>query len=179
MEILITKEELGKLIFERDLLDAKIEAYSKMLKHGHSEWLSDSNDNQEVRFLQVNIERYKSEKQRIDRILNNMTIIRDKDKNIEDYVALDDVLQIELIDEEGKHETSLIQLVGINVDLDGDIYKITIDSPIGRAIYGKTYGSTVNYEVNGVPYTLIIKQKINKNILENDDKNEDISRSTK
>ena len=169
MEVIITKEEIKKLIFERDLLDAKIEAFSKMLRHGHSEWVSDSNDNQEVRYLQANIERYKADRNRINDILNNKIIYDETAKKTEDVVGINDILQIELIDEDGEREISVIQLVGVKVDLSGDIYKISVSSPIGKAIYGQKYGSTVTYNVNGLNYTLNIVQKIDENTLGNDD----------
>ena len=54
-----------------------------------------------------------------------------------------------------------IKIVGAKGDMDSDIAEISINSPLGRAVYKKEIGQTCTYLVNGVPVNVLIKSKEN------------------
>ncbi len=94
--------------------------------------------------------------------MHNIKTLVEKEKDIkivnkhnkEDCVDIDDNLLIEFIYDVDDKETEELKLVGNYLPKDNEI---TLNSPLGKAIYNKKIGSTVDYKVNG--------KKINVNIL--------------
>lgn len=173
MKKIITNSEREQLLNKKALLEKKIQENLKKLSNAHSNCISDSNDTQEFRSIWEEIEMDVGNLEKIKDILKNSEIYVSKNTNCE-IVDINDTVEIGII-EEDLTDTYVVQLVGVKADLSGNVQKITIDSPLGNAIYGKTVGTTVNYTANGKPFTVKINQKISENTLE-DDNNKNLSK---
>lgn len=101
--------------------------------------------------------------------LNNIEIVQ----NIGDdsLVDIGDVVKIDMIFSENDREEQIFKLVGTspNFDLNAEIQEISINSPVGKAMYHKKIGDVANYKVNARTFTIQIKEKVTLD-LENDTK---------
>lgn len=101
--------------------------------------------------------------------LNNIEIVQ----NIGDdsLVDIGDVVKIDMIFSENDREEQIFKLVGTspNFDLNAEIQEISINSPVGKAMYHKKIGDVANYKVNDRTFTIQIKEKVTLD-LENDTK---------
>lgn len=78
--------------------------------------------------------------------LNNIEIIKDKDNK--KGLGLNNIVEI-LFDKE--QEIEVYKLTGgINSNMDNEIPKISINSPLGKAIYNKKVNNIFEYEVDGI-----------------------------
>ena len=84
-----------------------------------------------------------------------------EDKTIEGVVCVSDILKITIIYAEDDVETSIIKLTGKYLPEPNPNYEeITLNSPLGSAIYLKPIPSQTHYEVNERKITVEIKEKI-------------------
>lgn len=92
--------------------------------------------------------------------LNNIEIV----ENIGDDNLIDigDVVKIDMIFSEIDREEETFKLIGTtpNIDSTSAIQEISINSPIGKAIYHKKIGDTAEYKVNDKTFLIQIKEKI-------------------
>ena len=91
------------------------------------------------------------------KILNNLEIIKEdsKDNNV---VKLNDKVLLKLDYEDGSSEECIFKLVGTFYT--NDLEEITLNSPIGKAIYHQKIPSITNYSVNDKTIKVEIKEKI-------------------
>lgn len=84
-----------------------------------------------------------------------------EEKRVEGAVCINDVLKIKIIYDEDDTETSIIKLTGKYLPEPNPNYEeITLNSPLGSAIYLKPIPSQTHYEVNERKITVEIKEKI-------------------
>ena len=84
-----------------------------------------------------------------------------EDKTIEGVVCVSDILKITIIYAEDDVETSIIKLTGKYLPEPNPNYEeITLNSPLGSAIYLKPIPSQTHYEVNERKITVEKKEKI-------------------
>lgn len=92
--------------------------------------------------------------------INNIEIV----ENIGDDNLIDigDVVKIDMIFSETDREEETFKLIGTtpNIDSTSAIQEISINSPIGKAIYHKKIGDTAEYKVNDKTFLIQIKEKI-------------------
>lgn len=87
-------------------------------------------------------------------------VIVDKQDN-ENIVDIGDVLSLTLIFGEDDEETDVYKLSGTEAFNKDENYNIvSINSPLGQAIYLKPIGETVKYNVNGNTFDVKINEKI-------------------
>lgn len=96
--------------------------------------------------------------------LNNIEIV--EGSNIEDVINISDIVEIELIYSDTDIERTIIRLVGTMPKKD----EISIESPIGSAIYQKKVGDTENFKVNGNVFKVVIIRKLTEKDLEAENK---------
>lgn len=93
--------------------------------------------------------------------LNKIEIV----ENIGDetLVDIDDIVKVEIIFSEEDKEEVVYKLIGSTPDFqtNNQFQEISINSPIGNAIYHKKIGDIANYNVNDRIFTIKIKEKIN------------------
>lgn len=80
----------------------------------------------------------------------------------ENLIGIGDVLSADINNKE-----MIFKLVGGVASFSAEIREVTINSPIGKAVYKKKVGDICEYDVNGKKFTLVINKKID---LTKDDK---------
>ena len=78
----------------------------------------------------------------------------------DDYVCLDDKIEVAIKYSEDDEDIEIIKLTG-KFRPDDDLNEVTLNSPIGKAIYKQAIGSNVIYEVNNKIITVTILRKVN------------------
>ena len=80
----------------------------------------------------------------------------------EELVDIGDVVKIDIIFSEDDREESIFKLVGTtpNFDMNAEIQEVSINSPIGKAMYHKKVGEIATYKVENKTFTLQIKEKV-------------------
>lgn len=88
-------------------------------------------------------------------------IIVEKKENSK-TVEIGDIIKLHMIFSEDDFEENLFKIIGgmPSFNLDAEIQEISINSPIGKAIYQKQIGETCKYSVNTRQFTVLIKEKI-------------------
>lgn len=79
------------------------------------------------------------------------------DKNM---VDIGDVLNVKMIYSDNEEEVETIKLTGKYIP-NFDFNEISLNSPLGQAIYKKKIGEMCSYSVNGATISVIILKKIN------------------
>lgn len=67
-----------------------------------------------------------------------------------------------------EEDDEVLKLVGGSADFSTDISEISINSPLGASIYGKTIGTKVSYKVNEREISAIIKEKLDLSMNQED-----------
>lgn len=145
------KEELSKLRIE------KAEAYrSSSGDDFHDNFAFEDAENRE-RGLLYKLSEKLTALQRVVIIQNN---------KVDDIVEVNDVVSLTI--DFGEKQTNLYRLSGTqDFDLDGNIINVSINSPLGKAIYLKKIGESVSYNVKGNEFKVQINSKIEQESLEN------------
>ena len=73
----------------------------------------------------------------------------------DDIVDIGDVISVDINDKE-----SIFKLVGGTGDFSAKIKEVSINSPVGKAVYKKKVGEAAAYEVKGKKNILVINRKI-------------------
>ena len=86
-------------------------------------------------------------------------------------VDIGDIVKIDMIFSEDDREEEIFKLVATtpSFDMDAEIKEVSINSPLGNAIYHKKIGDAATYKVNDRTFTIELKEKVSLD-LENDDK---------
>lgn len=158
--MLLTKERYNQLEQEKERL---IKEY-KNLKEERSRLSGESSGYDETRFVVINVNeemrRLLCEIDRIDAILQNAEIVTPKE-HLDDIVHLGDTVTIEFDDE----DRLTFKLVTSVTNLEEIGETVSLDSPIGKAVYLKQLGDKSSCEVN--------KKKFNFTIVELENVHED------
>ena len=101
-------------------------------------------------------------------LMQQLRIMNEKLENIEiveknlnsDIIDIGDIVDIEMIFAEDDKEDMIIKLVGGDADMKASIQEISINSPLGGAIYGKKALNMASYKVNENTFNVLIKEKI-------------------
>lgn len=103
------------------------------------------------------------------RLQNDVEIV----ENLGDdsLVDIGDVVKIDMIFSEDDREEEIFKLVATtpSFDMDAEIKEVSINSPLGNAMYHKKIGDVATYKVNDRTFTIELKEKVLLD-LENDDK---------
>ena len=92
---------------------------------------------------------------------NKIKIIR-KENIGKDKVNIGDIVKIEIIYDEFDKEEEIIKLTGNYIpDTSEEIKEITLNSPLGKAIYKNKIGSICNYKVNDRVIKVRLLEKMN------------------
>ena len=94
------------------------------------------------------------------RRLNNIEIV----ENLGDDSLIDigDVIKIDMIYSEDDREEEIFKLVATkpSFDMESEINEVSINSPIGNAMYHRKIGDVVSYKVNDRTFTIELKEKV-------------------
>lgn len=87
--------------------------------------------------------------------------------NDEMIVDIGDVINIALSTENEQPEEMFIKLVGHKGNFSSEINEISVNSPLGIAVYKKNVGENVSYKVNDNQFNVAILEKINMQLNDN------------
>ena len=80
--------------------------------------------------------------------LKNIVIVEDSQDD--SLIEVDDYVDVEMTYEDDEPERMIFKLVGSNTpDLRTKIPQISLNSPLGKSVYGKRIGDITSYRVNG------------------------------
>ncbi len=90
--------------------------------------------------------------------LNRVVIIQKH--NNQEIVDIGDVILADMIFSPDDMEEMTFKLVGASGDFNAEIQEISINSPLGNAVYKKKIGDTCSYSVNNRNFSVLLKQKM-------------------
>lgn len=110
---------------------------------------------------------YQTELQEMS-LMREITEMRRRAQNIEivenvgneELVDIGDIVKIDMIFSEDDREEELFKLVATAPNFDSEIKEVSINSPIGNAMYHKKVGEIATYKVQDRNFTLQIKEKV-------------------
>ncbi len=92
------------------------------------------------------------------RRLDNIEIVENLGN--EELIDIDDIVRIDMIISEDAKAEEIFKLVATTPRLDSEIREVSINSPIGNAMYHKKVGDMATYKVQDRTITIKIKEKI-------------------
>lgn len=84
--------------------------------------------------------------------------------NNEELVDINDVVRVSYAQADNDERDFILRLVGKTPDMDSEIRQVSINSPMGQAIYGKPVGSSQTYMVGKNTFKVTIEEKLNKKL---------------
>lgn len=158
--IKLTKEGLEKLKLKLELLKKEFQANEKaMTESCHNSSGDGPHDNAEFEELLRNERMLVGEINSLQERIKNVEIV--KIQNLDDNtVNIDDFIDINLVFDDDDQEKMIVQLVGEEASALDD--KVSINSPLGKAIYGHKIGETVSYSVNNNEIHVDLLRKVKK-----------------
>lgn len=133
-EILLTKSALAKVEAELNELIKKRKEISEEIKKARG--FGDLSENAEYHAARESQSLNESEILKLKAILENYILIEDEDGASEDIVTMNSIVKIKY---EGDDETEEVTIVS-KIESDPIEGKLSIESPIGEALMGKTIG---------------------------------------
>lgn len=158
-EILMDKAGYDKLLAEIEAIKAKINEVNSGRREAYDAGSGDGWDSPEFE----EIERVENVllgelKSKCDQLTRAKII--EKSDNV-DLVDIGDIILAVFTDPSNKSNELKFKLVGGNGDLFAEIQEVSVNSPMGIAVYKKKVGDICNYSVNNNNYTVEIKEKLN------------------
>lgn len=163
MEEILVNEEGRKQFYDKlEKLRNLSLSYANTLSKSYSDYVGDGwHDNpvyeeamRKNRMIDEEINKMQNQEKRLKCVI---------DKKDPSYVNIDDILSIEFINVVDDKGIENIKLTGKFIpDTDLEINEITLNSPIGRAIYKKKIGETCSYQVGDNNVKIRIIEKVNK-----------------
>ena len=160
MKKIITEEEKKELINKEKEYEAERTQLKNEYVVTHRSCICDS--------IGDDIDYISKKLQEIKEKLNRTVYVIDNDEKKE-FVDVNDIVRVKISLNGEEIDEYVVQLVGATPKLLGNYDKITTESPMGAAIYGKMPGDVVNYLANGKTFTAEILEKIDEINKENDD----------
>lgn len=162
-KIYLTDEGLNEYRKEIKILNDKLAEIQKMKSEACSGAVGDGwHDN----FA------YEDAKRQEDAIVTQIKDLGDKSKYIEiitndikdqNIINLNDILKVEFTYEDGTKDEEIIKLTGNWKSREYDEFQeVTLNSPIGKNIYGKDIKDIIEYSVNEKKIIVKIIEKINE-----------------
>lgn len=149
------KSELESLNLRfKELLSAKGAAFEGAV--GDS-W----HDNAEYEQIQAQLEPVMARIEYLQEKIKHVEIMEINDNDLSDTtVKINDFVSVNCVFDEDDQDDIIIKLVGYSPSGQIKEYQeVSINSPLGEAIYKKNLGDTVNYNVNGLVVTATIIDK--------------------
>lgn len=155
----VTKQGLENLRKRLEDLKRKYNKNAKALTIAYKNSNGDgAHDNAEFEYLLNQEKVIVSEINSLAFQIQNAVIIEETAMAI-DCVNIDDIVAINMIMTPSIEREMIIQLVGGAITKIGE--QVSINSPMGEAIYGSRVGETVSYEVNKKQFSVKILRKVN------------------
>lgn len=154
----ITKQGLEALHIRLEELKKKYDENAKALTLAYKNSNGDgAHDNAEFEYLLSQEKIIVSEMNRLSLQIKNAIIIDSVEMDA-DCVDIDDTIDINMLLTPTTSREMTIQLIGGTVTEVGK--QVSINSPMGKAIYGRRIGETVSYETNKNKFNVEILRKV-------------------
>lgn len=85
--------------------------------------------------------------------------------NNEDVIDIGDTLQVNMEYAPNDSEPLTFRLVGMIGNVKDEIEEVSINSPLGKAVYKKKVGDNCSYEVNGMTINVNILEKLTDDLV--------------
>lgn len=159
--LVLSEEECLKLEKELEKLSITLNTYrsKRGRENSEREWyiVEDGDYGVEEKIIIAEIDKVK-------RILNSAVRVKDEEK-VHNTVNLGDVVELNLIFDEDDQERMVVRLGTVRKNNSEDDFEtISVESPLGKAIYKQEVGNTVPYPVNGNMFQAEILNIINKDV---------------
>ena len=139
-------------------LKRAIQANNTGRKDAFDAGAGDGWDSPEFEEIERNNTRLNGELHNMYEILNRIIII--EKHNNQEIVDIGDVIIADMIFSPDDMEEIVFKLVGANGDFNTEIQEVSINSPLGNAVYKKKIGDTCYYSVNNRNISILLKQKL-------------------
>lgn len=165
-KIYLSKEGYNELLNKIDNLAQQIKKVNSGRNEAYAAGGEDGWDSPEFETIEM-----------IDRALaGQLTMLKNELMKVEiidkhnnnDVIDIDDIIVADISYSENSFEELTFKLVGGSVNRESDLDEVSLNSPMGKAIYKKKIGDTVSYIVEDTKMTIKIKEKID---LEKDHQN--------
>ena len=80
--------------------------------------------------------------------------------NDQEIIDIGDIILADMIFSSNDTEEMIFKLVGTTGNLEAEIEEVSINSPLGNAIYKKKIGDTCSYSVNNRNFSILLKKKL-------------------
>ena len=92
-------------------------------------------------------------------------------------IDIDDIVRLSIQITPEKKREPIIKLIGEeHGDLESDTKEISINSPLGEAIYRQTVGTTVEYVVGNKALSAVIEERMNERVMNDNEEKTTIKR---
>lgn len=161
--LVLSEEECLKLEKELEKLSITLNTYrsKRGRENSEREWyiVEDGDHGVEEKIIIAEIDKVK-------RILNGAVRVKDEEK-VHNTVNLGDVVELNLIFDEDDQERMVVRLGTVRKNNSEDDFEtISVESPLGKAIYKQEVGNTIPYPVNGNMFKAEILSIVNNNVKE-------------
>ena len=158
-KIYLSQEGYNKILKEIDELKEELKKNNSGRREAFDASAGDGWDSPEFEEIERNEIRIMGEIKRKYEQLEMVEIV-EKDENSE-LIDIDDILKIDMIYSPDDIEELIVKLVGGSAELSMDYQEVSINSPLGKAIYKKKIGEKYSYMVNNNQFDVLVKEKIN------------------
>lgn len=161
-KVFMDKEGYERLLLDIECLKEELKKINRGRGIIHKAGEGDSWDSTEFSNLEMSVRVLANEIRRRQLFLDKVVIL--EKQNLENCVDFDDILRLNFIYSEDDTEELIIKLVGTALcDSNNSYEEVSINSPVGMAIYGKQIGERVSYQVETRTFNVEILEKLNMN----------------
>lgn len=158
--IYLDKNGYNEMLGQIEELKEEIKKNDLGRKEAFDAGAGDGWDSPEFEEIERTSFRLSSELKRMYEVLSRVVIVEKQDN--EDIVDIGDIVLLGVEFNKGDIEESAYKLTGGSGDLFKEIPEISINSPMGAAIYKKHVGDTCSYTVRDREISVFIKNKMNE-----------------
>lgn len=158
-KIYLDKEGYQKYLESIEILKSRLSEISKGRKEAFEASSGDGWDSPEFEEIERQERVIEGELNRKYEELSRIVII--EKHNNEEIIDIGDVLVVDMVYSEDDCEEFTFKLVGSNGEFDAELPEISLNSPLGKAVYKKKIGENSFYEINNQKIEIFIREKVN------------------
>ncbi len=157
--IYMDKDGYNEYLKKIEILKQEIKNNNMGRKAAFDAGAGDGWDSPEFEEIERTNTRLNGELRNMYELLQRIIIIQKH--NNQDIIDIGDIILADMFFSEDDIEEIAFKLVGANGNFDDQIQEISINSPLGNAVYKKKIGDTCNYNVNNNTISILLKKKLN------------------
>lgn len=158
----LDKESYDNLLYQNEKLEEELRQLNYQRGEAHKKGTGVAWDGAEFSTLEARINVVKDQLNRNLNIINSAILI--ENKNTDGTIDIGDILRLNIIYSKDDSEEFIGKLVGFASKTNGEYEEISVNGPVGAAIYGKNIGETISYNVAGRSYNVEILERIKEKV---------------